>query len=285
MLAGFMDSDNLEKLLAANNDIAPVTLQVNTVKTTSGALLEALKTEGLDAALHPWLSDCITVSGIGNLENIKEFQDGHFYVQDAAARLSIMAADPKNGDTVLDACSAPGGKSFTAAVLMENNGSILATDLHEKKLPRIEAAAERLGLNIIKTAPMDATVYNPELSGKFDLVITDVPCSGLGIIRKKPEIRYKDIDEINGLPEVQLKILANVAKYVKPGGTLLYSTCTIVPSENEDVVSRFLAQNSEFAPESFTLPGPLGEIQSGMLTLYPHLYGTDGFFMCKLRRN
>ncbi len=284
LLSGFLDSDSLEKLLAANNDISPVTLQINTLKTEADVLLESLKAEGLDAAPHPWLPDCITVNGIGNLENLKQFKDGLFYVQDAAARLSIMAAAPKRGDAVLDACSAPGGKSFTAAVLMENTGSVLASDLHEKKLPRIDAAAERLGLNIIKTAQMDAAVFKPELAESFDLVIADVPCSGLGIIRKKPEIRYKDLGEIKGLPDVQLKILSNVSNYVKPGGTLLYSTCTIVPSENEDVVSRFLSQSSNFAPESFTLPEPIGEVQSGMLTLYPHLYGTDGFFMCKIRR-
>ncbi len=284
MLSRFMDLDSLGKFLAANNDIAPVTLQANTLKINTGALLESLKSEGVEAELHPWLCDCISVSGIGNLENLMAFRDGYFYIQDAAARLAVMAAAPKRGDSVLDGCSAPGGKSFAAAVMMENTGGILASDLHEKKLTRIEAGADRLGINIIKTAQMDATVFNPDLAGKFDLVIADVPCSGLGIIRKKPEIRYKDIEEIKCLPEVQLKILANVSKYVKPGGTLLYSTCTIVPDENEGVIYRFLAVNGNFDTEPFALPEPIGEVKSGMLTLYPHIYGTDGFFICKMRK-
>jgi 16S rRNA (cytosine967-C5)-methyltransferase len=195
-----------------------------------------------------------------------------------------MAASPKAGQSVFDACSAPGGKAFMAAMLMGNSGEILAADIHENKLKRISDGASRLGVDIIKTAQADASIENPELYEKFDLVIADVPCSGLGIIRKKPEIRYKNLDEIKELPALQLKILKNVSRYVKPGGVLMYSTCTIIPEENEGVIKAFLNENSDFKAEKFNLPAQIGEAADGMLTLYPHIHGTDGFFMCKMRK-
>ena len=184
---------------------------------------------------------------------------------------------------MLDCCSAPGGKSFLAAMLMENEGSILSCDLHPNKLKRIEEGAERLHIRIMETAPADASAYNPVLKERFDLVLADVPCSGMGVIRKKPDVRYKDGDQIKVLPPLQLSILENAGKYLKPGGRLVYSTCTVLKEENESVVQQFLTANPDFTLEPFDLPG-IGRVEEGMLTLWPHIHGTDGFFMAKLRK-
>lgn len=184
---------------------------------------------------------------------------------------------------VLDVCAAPGGKSFAAAIQMENRGSILSCDLHPHKIKLIEEGARRLGLRCITAAVRNGRVFDPELESGFDLVITDVPCSGLGIIRKKPDIRYKDPDPLEGLPAIQRDILSNAARYVRPGGVLLYATCTLLRRENEDVVEWFIEKDKNFTLETFTLPGQI-EAPEGMVTLWPHRQGTDGFFIAKLRR-
>ena len=173
---------------------------------------------------------------------------------------------------VLDACSAPGGKSLLCASLMENDGEILACDLHEKKLRLVEENAERLGFSIIRTAPMDASKPYEALRGSFDLVIADVPCSGMGVIRKKPEIRYKDPKALAGLPATQKRIADGLAACVRPGGILLYSTCTVFHEENEDVAERFLHDHPDFVREEQRF-------------ILPQEYDTDGFFYCRMRRN
>ena len=271
-------------LLSENNREPPLTAQVNTQKTDLPALLARLEREGVAARPHPWLPDAVTLTGAGNLEALPAFRDGLFYIQDAAARCAVLAADLRPGDQVLDACAAPGGKSFAAAIQMNNTGRILACDIHEKKLTRLEAGRDRLGLSIIETAVKDTGQAWAELENAFDAVLADVPCSGFGVIRKKPEIREKSRADIERLPEIQLGILKAVSGYVKPGGTLLYSTCTLLREENEDVIRRFLAQAPGFAPEAFTLPGSAGDVKTGMITLYPHIHETDGFFICKLKR-
>ena len=166
---------------------------------------------------------------------------------------------------------------------MEGTGEICANDIHPHKKKLIEAGAARLGATNIKTGIMDAKRFDPAMENAFDLVIADVPCSGLGIIRKKPDIRYKDPEPIKGLPQVQSAILETVSRYVRPGGTLLYSTCTLLRRENEDVVAGFLTGHRDYALEKFVLPGPIGAAE-GMLTLWPHRHGTDGFFITKLRK-
>lgn len=284
LLRTFLDINDIEALLASNNEITPITAQVNTLKATTAEVIDMVTAEGAKAYPHPWLKDCILISGGGSLEKSKAFNKGLITVQDAAARVAVMASSPEPGQQVLDACSAPGGKAFAAAMLMGDSGSILASDIYEKKLPLIREGASRLGIKSISTSVMDASKPYPELFGKFDVVLADVPCSGLGIIRKKPEIRFKNPDELKGLPKIQGEIIENVSNYVKPGGVLMYSTCTLVPDENEGVVKAFLSRHEEFTPESFSLPEPLGEVSTGMLTLYPQIHGTDGFFMCKMRK-
>lgn len=275
--------DFAEELLIANNAEAPVTLQVNTLKSTVEQLRLSLDNHGVSSRNSSMLDDCLVIDS-GSITGSPEFEAGLFYVQDCAARLSVIAADPKSGDRVLDACAAPGGKSFASAIAMKNTGSILSCDLHNNKLKLISEGADRLGISIITCEEMNASSPKKELLGQFDLVIADVPCSGLGVIRKKPDIRFKDISQIEELPKIQLKILEGVSGCVKPGGTLLYSTCTILKPENESVVRDFLAAHSEFSAETFELPG-IGNVPEGMVTLFPHIHGTDGFFICKLRKN
>ena len=275
--------DEVEALLAADNAQPPTQAQVNPLKTTAWELREELTASGVTAAAHPWLPDCLELENTGNLEALPAFQAGKFYIQDAAARLAVMASGAAPGMTVLDACAAPGGKSFAAAIQMECKGSILSCDVHPHKKKLIESGARRLGLDCVSAAVMDGKEFDPSLEDRFDLVIADVPCSGLGIIRKKPDIRYKDPELLTGLPRVQRAILENVSRYVKPGGVLLYATCTLLRRENEDVVSRFLDVHPDFALEPFSLPGPVGRTE-GMVTLWPHRHGTDGFFFAKLRR-
>lgn len=277
-----LGEDTLEALLQANNSHPPTTIQVNPLKTDSAALAAQLEAEGVSVTAHPTLPGCFTISGTGDLEQLESFRQGLFQIQDAAARMAVLTADPQPGMWVLDACAAPGGKSFQAAMAMANQGSILSCDLQEKKLGRIQSGARRLGIEILTTRAMDGRVFDPSMEARFDLVLADVPCSGLGIIRKKPDIRFKDPEPLAQLPAIQREILSNVSRYVAPGGVLLYSTCTVLRRENQAVVDAFLSGHADFTAEDFDLPG-IGTCH-GSATLWPHLHGTDGFFMAKMRR-
>ena len=276
--------EDLPLLLAADNAPAPVYFQVNTLKTDAASVLEILSHDGIESAIHPWLPDCVVAENFGNPEQSVLFREGKLYVQDAAAKLSVLASGVEPGMRVLDCCAAPGGKSFAAAIAMLDRGSIVSCDLHEGKIRLIHEGAERLGLSCIKAMQADASQNRSEWTESFDTVIADVPCSGLGVIRKKPDIRYKSLERLAELPAVQRSILENVSSYVKPGGVLLYSTCTILRRENEDVVAAFLTDHAEFQLEAFEVPEGSGLSNDGLLTLYPHRHGTDGFFMAKLRK-
>ena len=276
--------EGAEALLAADNGRPLTAAQVDTRRFSTDQVAKDLLAQGVEAQPHPWLPDCLLLQGTGDLEALPPFQAGAFYIQDPAARLAVLAAAPAPGMRVLDACAAPGGKSFACAIAMDDRGEVLSCDIHPHKKALIDAGARRLGLGCIRSAVQDAKARREEWVGSFDLVLADVPCSGLGIIRKKPDIRYKDPAPLAGLPAVQGAILDNVSSYVRPGGVLLYSTCTLLEGENGGVVDRFLAAHPEFAPEPFALPGPAGEAPEGRLTLWPHLHDTDGFFIAKLRR-
>mgnify|MGYP001114099999 FL=1 len=269
-------------LLEADNCQPPTTAQVNTLRTTREKLAEELRSTGAQAEPHPWLEDCLLLTGTGDLERLDSFRRGEFYVQDAASRLAVLAAGLMPGQRVLDCCAAPGGKSFAAAIGMENRGELISCDIHPHKVKLLEAGRDRLGLSMITPTLQNAAQPQKDWVKGFDAVLTDVPCSGLGIIRKKPDIRYKDPRPLGELPRVQRGILDNCAQYVRPGGVLLYSTCTVLPRENGDVVDGFLADHPEFVPEPFQLP-QLGE-QPGRITFWPHIHGTDGFFAAKLRK-
>ena len=285
LLKGSLPKGTLEPMLIAHNEAPRTVVQVNTLKISAGELTQRLEREGVSAQPHLWMADALVLSGTGDLEKLPAFREGLFYVQDPAAKLSVLCARlPKEGARLLDCCSAPGGKSFAAAIAMGGRGTITSCDIHPHKLPLIEKGAQRLGIESITARHQDATEFVPEWENAMDCVIADVPCSGLGIIRKKPDIRYKDLEEIRQLPELQLRILRNQSRYVRPGGTLIYSTCTVLKQENEDVVASFLAENDEFYTEPLVLPERFGPNETGMLTLIPGQHDTDGFFICRLRR-
>ena len=286
LLKSYVGKERLEGMLRANNDIPPTVVQVNTLKTDLQTLKKQLEEEGVFAQPHSWMEDCLVLSGTGSLEQLPSFQQGLYYVQDAAAKLSVLCAQLPSGDQirVLDCCAAPGGKSFAAVIAMKGKGKVTSCDVHEHKINLIENGARRLGLTNVSAICQDASVPVPQWLEAMDAVIADVPCSGYGIIRKKPDIRYKDPDTMQQLPALQLSILNNQANYVKPGGVLLYSTCTLVRKENEGVVEKFLRQRPDFALEPLPLPAPFPKNESGMLALVPGEYDTDGFFICRLRR-
>ena len=271
-------------LMAANNGEPPTCAQVNTTRATVEEVTDSLRTEGVEVQPHPWLPNCLLLSHTGSLEELAAFREGLFYIQDAAAKLAVLAADPREGMDVLDACAAPGGKSFAAAIAMWGEGKVVSCDIHPHKMDLIQAGAKRLGLDCITAEVLDGRECKEEFLDGFDLVLADVPCSGLGIIRKKPDIRYKDPKPLEGLPRVQKAILDNVCRYVRPGGVLLYATCTLLERENEDVVRAFLDKHKDFTLERFQLPGDFEGAREGMVTCWPHRHGTDGFFFAKLRR-
>lgn len=275
----------LEPMLRANNAAPDTVVQVNTLKITAEALVELLAGEGVTARPHSWMKDALELSGTGNLEKLPSFREGLYYVQDPAARLSVLCAGLTGENlTILDCCSAPGGKSFAAAIALGDRCAIISCDVHEHKVALIQNGADRLGLHSITPRFQDATGHVAQWEQSMDAVICDVPCSGLGIIRKKPDIRYKDLSELDALPGLQLSILENVSTYVKPGGVLIYSTCTVLPRENEEVVAAFLEKHPEFSLEKLPLPSDFEENTTGMLTLLPGQYDTDGFFISRLRR-
>ena len=284
LLADSVGKDRLEGMLAANNGIPETVIQVNTLKTNLVDLAQRLEQEGATAVPHRWMPDCLVLSGTGNLEQLPSFKEGLFYVQDAAAKLSVLCAQIGENSRVLDCCAAPGGKSFAAAVAMKGTGTVQSCDVHEHKISLIQNGAARLGIDNLSACVQDAAVRKEDWVQKMDVVIADVPCSGYGIIRKKPDIRYKDPKDMEDLPALQLKILCNQADYVVPGGLLLYSTCTLLRRENEDVVKAFLALRPDYTLEPLPLPGVFPKNESGMLTLVPGEFDTDGFFISRLRR-
>ena len=284
LLKDYVGKDRLEGMLQANNAIAPTVIQTNTLQTTTAKLAAELTQQDIKWERHPWMEDCLILSGTGDLEKLPAFREGKFYVQDCAAKLSVLCAQIPENSNVLDCCAAPGGKTFAAAMAMNGTGTITSCDIHEHKRSLIESGAERLKLTNVTALVQDASQPVDTWQGTMDVVIADVPCSGYGIIRKKPDIRYKDPKTMTDLPQLQLAILKNQAKYVKKGGLLIYSTCTLVRAENEGVVEAFLKENPEFTTEPLPLPAIFPKNESGMLALIPGEYETDGFFICRLRR-
>ena len=273
----------LPALLASHNTAPRTAVQVNTVKITAVEAAERLEKQGVGVEKHPWLPDCYVLTGTGSIEALEVYREGLVYVQDPAARLAAMAAALAPGMRVLDCCAAPGGKSFASAIEMNDRGSVTSCDIHPHKIELIQKGADRLGLESIRPMLHDARAPEPAWLGAMDAVIADVPCSGLGVIRKKPDIRYKDLSRIADLPAIQLAILDRQADYVRPGGVLVYSTCTVLKQENEGVVEAFLEQHPEFAPEPIAVPEGC-PVRGAMLTLLPCVHDTDGFFIAKLRK-
>ena len=253
-------------------------LRINTLRTTAEECLASL---GGAAEASPYCDDMLFYSG--DAETMRDGIDrGLWFVEDTASRLAVKVLDPKPGTLLCDVCAAPGGKSFSAAIDMENNGTVRSFDLHENKISLIRSGADRLGIKIITAEANDARNPRGDLVGKADCVLCDAPCSGLGVIGKKPDIKYKDLAEAMRLPQIQSDILDSSAKLVRPGGTLVYSTCTLNPAENEGVFAAFIGRNPDFVPEDFTAAGKSG--RSGMLTFFPDEGEYDGFFVAKAKR-
>ena len=275
--------DDIEAVLIAFECQPDVTLRVNTLKISREDLIQKLAEYGVEAVPTAYSPHGVRLTKKSLPEKVMELiSSGCVYIQDEASQIATVAASPMPGTAVIDTCACPGGKSFSAAILMENRGEVKSFDLHKNKLALVDKGAKRLGITIIETAERDGSKRDEALIESADTVICDVPCSGLGVIAKKPEIRYKSREELVRLPDIQYAILKNVCAYVKRGGVLVYSTCTLNKAENEAVTERFLSKNTDFAPEDFNV----GDIKSegGKLTLLPNVHGTDGFFVAKLRR-
>ena len=237
--------ESTERILAASFGRPPVYARVNTCVCDADDLIYELAEDGVKAERYKDSDTCVVLSNSGSIENLRAYRNGLFHIQDISSQQCCEAAAPREGDTVIDMCAAPGGKSFTLAEIMKNSGSVYSSDLYESRVKLIEDGASRLGLDIVKARVSDASVFDGSLP-EADVVLCDAPCSGLGVIRRKPEIRYKKKDEISELPEIQKKLLDNAKNYVKSGGKLVYSTCTLDPAENEDIADKFAGENRDF---------------------------------------
>ena len=264
-------AEETEEILVHSNMRPPLSIRVNLCKVSEPDFVSMLKTQGFEMEKADFCDRVYFVKGSGLLET-EAFAKGLFSVQDGASVLAVDTLSPEPGDVVMDLCAAPGGKTLAMAEKMENQGRILAFDVYAHKLELIQRQAERLGLEIIETREQDGTFFNPEYESLADKVLVDGPCSGLGVVRRKPEIKHRPVfEEARDLAKKQLEILENGSRYVKPGGTLLYSTCTINRIENEDVVNAFLQEHEDFEC-----------IENKQLL--PGMDGMDGFFFSKLHR-
>ncbi len=262
----------VEELLIAGNGTPPLTIRTNQLKIGKNELKELLEKKGIEARAGALYEYALYVSAGGQLLESELFRQGLFSVQDESSMMVAAVMDPQPDECIMDVCAAPGGKTFAMAERMKNRGRIISTDVYPRKLGIIGSEAGRLGINIVETKAWDATRVDEERIGKADRVLADVPCSGLGVIRRKPEIKYKrKTAEMDSLPEKQLQILTAASKYVKDGGVLVYSTCTINPNENQRVVGEFLSNNPDFEKED-------------MVQLLPNVNETDGFFICKMKK-
>lgn len=267
------DTGFCEELLESLNQEPETTVRVN-----------SLKAEELETTMEP--SPIYSGARILKATDIAEnpdYQKGRIIPQDIAAMMPALVLSPKAGDTVIDMCAAPGGKTTHLAELMEDKGKIYAFDIHPHKIEIIKKNAERMGMSAIDARIGDGLELKEEFIASADKVLCDVPCSGIGIIRRKPDIKWNK-DDIGELPEIQYRILENASKYLKVGGELVYSTCTILKAENENVVLRFLEENTNFEFVEVELPQKLQRKNKGYVTLYPNIDGTDGFFICKIKR-
>lgn len=273
-------------ILSSLSSRPPLFARVNTLKTDADSLITRLSAKGISAEKSPFLQTALSVENTGSIERLDEFRQGLFYIQDLSSQLCVSFLKARPGNTVIDVCSAPGGKSMGIAIDMRNTGQVLSFDMYENKIRLINSAAKRLGLTAVKASVRNAQTGTAELPSA-GIVLCDVPCSGLGIIRRKPEIPYKKDILDNNLPRIQYEILKNSAELVAPGGVLAYTTCTLNPRENAENADKFLTENSNFEPLPVELPNNLKrgtEEPENQLTLFPHLNGTDGFYISLFRK-
>ncbi|MCC0631583.1 16S rRNA (cytosine(967)-C(5))-methyltransferase RsmB [Clostridioides sp. ZZV15-6388] len=274
-----------EDLLEANNEKPSIYIRTNTLKISREELIEKLNQEGIMCLKVPMVEEAIKVEKLKNIENNELFKAGLFTIQDISSMIVGKVINPKEDSLILDVCSAPGGKSTHLATLMNNTGQVIARDIFEHKLKLIKATVNRLGLKNVCVEGFDASEIDENSINKFDYVLADVPCSGLGIIRRKPEIKYKKEEELEDITSIQKKILENASKYVKIGGTLIYSTCTVQDMENINIINSFIEENNNFELTPIdTINVDLDNQDKGYLKIYPNIHGIDGFFIAKLKR-
>ena len=277
--------DDAEKLLSGFSDNKKIYLKVNTLKTTDEDLISKLQKDNIICEKHHSVKNVLITEKASNFSNTDSFKSGLFHIQDLSSQICCYALNPLPGEIIADVCAAPGGKSFTIAQLMNNNGRVDSFDLYENKINIINENKARLGINIINSGVRDAG--KEKASTFYDAVLCDVPCSGLGVIGKKPEIKYKSLDMLESLPELQYKILTNSSKLLNPEGRIIYSTCTLNPDENENIINKFLSEHNDFIPYSLSLPFDLKLNQSEqkhMITFLPYLNDSDGFFISGIKK-
>ena len=266
-----------KKLLKDNNEMPPFTIRVNTLKTSKSDLMSNLKELGFEIEETVY-DNALNILNPKGIIDTKYFDDGHFYVQDLGSILVASFLNPRQNSKVLDLCAAPGGKTTHLAELMNNTGEIMACDKSQGKIKLIQENAKRLGAKNIETRVNDARVLNKDFIDKFDYVLVDAPCSGTGLYRKKPDIKWnKDLEDIKSLAEIQLEILDKAKDYVKDGGELLYSTCSLSKIENEDVVNKFLENNKNYKIKKLR--------DREVLKLFPSIDGSDGFSITLMEKN
>lgn len=272
--------DDTAAFLEASVGSADTFIRVNTTKIAADELINILTDEGVTAE-KTYNGNTLKISLNGkDIERLSSFKKGLYHVQDMASQLCAKALAAKENDTVFDLCSAPGGKAYTVAEMMNDKGKVLCFDIYENRVNLIINGAKRLGLSSIEGRVGDASIFNADL-GSADRVLCDVPCSGLGIIRRKPEIKYKSEEELSDLPEIQYSIISNASKYVRKGGRLVYSTCTLSKAENEDIVADFLENHRGFKAVPVFDDGVSGT----NITLMPHKNQSDGFFIACFERD
>jgi len=278
------------KLCQANNKPAPNTIRTNTLKISRRQLASRLLEEGLDVSETRFAPEGLNIGGFYSLGSLGSFQEGLFQVQDESSMLAGHALSPEPGAKVLDACGGPGGKTTHLAQLMQNKGKILSVDIHGHKLGLVRESCRRLGIRIVETKEADVRELAASYEGWADFVLVDAPCSGLGVLRRRPDAKWrKDKLQLSKLCELQLSILEAAARCVKAGGVILYAVCTITPEETTEVASEFLNKSGNFIRESLAgyLPEELftaKDTDRSNIMLLPHIHGTDGFFMARFKK-
>lgn len=279
--------DFTESLCKANNERPLLNIRVNSLKISRQDLKARLEEKGMTLKEGQYARDCLIIQEAQNITGLQEFKEGLFTIQDESSMLVGQIMDPREGSTLLDVCSAPGGKATHMAQIMGNKGLVISRDIYQHKLSLIRENSKRLGIDILKVENHDALERDEELVGKVDYLLIDAPCSGLGLIRRKPEIKWQRREEdIAALSRLQYDIISNVKDYIRLGGNLVYSTCTIEKDENINLIKRFLEESPNFKlvslENSLDHKDKLANLKDGYLELYPHIHGTDGFFIAKM---
>ena len=278
------DIEKVEEICKASNIKPKVAIRVNLLKTNKEELKILLNERNIDFNEGKF-EDFLILEKAKNIENLDLFKQGYFTIQDEGAGLIAKVINPKSGEVILDACSSPGGKTTYMAELMKDEGEIIAWDLHAHRVKLVEENAKRLGIHIIKAQCQDATIYQEEYKEKFDKILLDVPCLGIGVLKRKPDIKWKrKPEDILEITQIQQNILETCSKYLKSNGQIVYSTCSIFNEENDKIIDKFLQKNGNFVYAKIEVPNIENNVENlSKIQLYQNSE-TDGFFICKLQK-